>query len=121
MLPVNTENTIIDHLPAMPVMMEVGYDPHVSSLIANLDPTNPWGERKEAADQLGNLGNLNAVQALAEALPTDPFWMVRTAIIQALEKLGDRKVIITLNHVAETDPFNVVRAYAARAVARISE
>ena len=121
MFPVNAdEYKIIDHLPAIPVKVELGYDPQLSNLIANLDPTIPWGKRKEAAEQLGNLGNTNAVLALTEALPTDPFWMVRTAIIQALEKIGDRTAIPTLKLVAKTDQFRVVRAYAAKAVASLS-
>jgi HEAT repeat protein len=120
MLPVNTENKIIDHLAAMPVILELVDDTQLR-LIADLDPDTPWADRKHAAEQLGNLGNPLAVPALIETLPADPFWMVRTAIIQALEKIGDQRAIPALHQVAETDAFKVVRAHATRAVERITE
>ena len=120
----NSENInqilIFENVAIQPLTVEVGYDRQLDHLIADLNPSTPWGERKHAAEQLGNLGNPLAVPALTEALTNDPFWMVRTAIIQALEKIGDTSAIPTLTSVASSDGFQVVRAYAAKAIERLS-
>ena len=118
--PKSNDLLIANNIHTVPLIVTVGYDPSLEGLIANLAPNIPWGERKHAAETLGNLGNPDAVPALTEALPIDPFWMVRTAIIQAIEKIGDGKAIPTLMEVAETDQFQVVRAYAAKAVERLA-
>jgi len=49
-----------------------------------------------AAKRLGYLRDPGALPALLQALLTDPFWMVRTSIIQALEMIGDPAAIPTL-------------------------
>ena len=64
---------------------------------------------------------MEAVPGLLDALLGDPFWMVRCAIIQALEMIGDPWAIPTLREVAENDGFQVVRSHAAKAVERLSE
>ena len=83
-------------------------------------PDVSWGDRQMAARKLGTLGCPEAVPGLLEVLPADSFWMVRCAIIQALERIGDAGAIPTLRDVAETDGFQVVRSYAAKAVERLS-
>jgi len=65
--------------------------------------------------------NPEATPGLLAALPTDPFWMVRCAIIQALEMIGDPGAIPTLREVAKSDCFQVVRSYAAKAIERLSQ
>jgi HEAT repeat protein len=65
--------------------------------------------------------NPEALPGLLDALPADPFWMVRCAIIQALEKIGDPMAIPTLQEVANSDGFQVVRSYAAKAVDRLAQ
>jgi len=47
--------------------------------------------------------NPEATPGLLAALPTDPFWMVRCAIIQALEMIGDPGAIPTLREVAKSN------------------
>lgn len=103
-----------------PVTSEVQPDNNVEQLLADLSPIVSWGDRQIAAKKLGYLGCPQAVPGLLEALPADPFWMVRCAIIQALELIGDADAIPALRDVAENDGFQVVRSYAARAVERLS-
>ena len=50
----------------------------------------------------------------------DPFWMVRYAIIQALEKIGDPRAIPTLQQVEKDDAFLTVRSNAAKAIETLS-
>jgi len=88
----------------------------VETLLSNLTADTPWGERQNAAKELGNLRDPDALPGLLAALPTDPFWMVRCTIIQALEVIGDPRAILTLQEVAINDGFQVVRAYATKAI-----
>jgi HEAT repeat protein len=73
-----------------------------------------------AAKRLGSMRDPEAVPVLLQALLTDPFWMVRTSIIQALEMIGDPAAIPTLEEVARKDSFQVVRSYANKAIIRLS-
>jgi HEAT repeat protein len=93
----------------------------VARLVADLSPETPWGDRQNAARKLGYLGNPEALPGLLDALPDDNFWMVRCAIIQALERIGDPGAIPTLRQVASGDGFQVVRSYAAKAIERLSK
>ena len=63
----------------------------------------------------------DALPGLLDALPADPFWMVRCATIQTLEMIGDQEAVPTLQEVAKSDGFQVVRSYAAKAVERLSQ
>jgi hypothetical protein len=104
-----------------PPALVVQPDIKLYALLADLSPERPWGERKMAAKKLGYLRDPDAVPGLLDALPSDPFWMVRCAIIQALEMIGDRSVLPTLLEVAENDGFQVVRSHAAKAIQRLSQ
>jgi HEAT repeat protein len=108
----------IDTNPSPPVFV-VQPDNKMNVFLADLSPDVPWGERKMAAIQLGYLGDPEAVPGLIDALPSDPFWMVRRAIIQALEMIGDRSALPTLREVAGEDGYQVVRSHAAKAVERL--
>ena len=81
----------------------------------------PQNIRKLAAQKLGCARREEAVPGLLNALPADPFWMVRCAMIQALEMIGDPKAIPTLRQVAQSDSFQVVRSHAAKAIGRLSQ
>ena len=50
----------------------------------------------------------------------DDFWMVRCAIIQALEMIETIRAIKVLEKVADQDSYQVVRSYAAKAIERLS-
>ena len=120
---VNQEFKVVEALnthPAFPIAVVVQPDSKVESLLAALTPGTPWGVRKNAAYQLGNLRDRNALPGLLSALVTDPFWMVRCAIIQSLEKIGDPGVIPTLREVARDDRFQVVQSHALKAIERLS-
>jgi HEAT repeat protein len=65
-------------------------------------------------------GGAIAVQGLLDHLPSDSFWMVRCAIIQALERIGDPQAIPTLKTVAKNDRFRIVQSYAVKAIQRLS-
>jgi len=94
-------------------------DSKLEKLEQGLSPSSSWGERKIAAQQLGYGRYSEAVPALLKALPRDPFWMVRCAIIQALEMIGDPAAVPVLEEVALRDGFQVVRSHAAKAVERL--
>jgi len=102
------------------VATEVQINDKAKELLAQLSPGISWGDRQMAARELGYMRCSEAVPALLNALPNDAFWMVRCAIIQALERIGDPGVIPTLRNVAERDCFQVVRSYAAKAIERLS-
>jgi len=104
----------------LPLPVEVQADPEITSLLGELSPENNWGDRKKAAQKLGYMRKPEALPGLLDALPQDPFWMVRCAIIQALEFINDQAAIPTLKAVAQDDGFQVVRSHAARAVERLS-
>lgn len=103
-----------------PLFIEEKSDPKVAHLLKDLSPKTAWGDREIAAKKLGNLRNANALTGLLDALLIDNFWMVRCAIIQALEKIGDARAVPVLSAVAEQDGFQVVRSYAAKVVERLS-
>jgi HEAT repeat protein len=105
---------------AIPKEAEIDPDRDLNTLLANLDPNRPWRERQLAARQLGNLANPQALPAMLHALPTDPFWVVRCALIQALEIIGDAAAIPTLQEVAITDDFEVVQGYAVGAIEKLA-
>jgi HEAT repeat protein len=107
-------------LNTLPIAVEVQPNPVFDRWISDLSPEVPWGNRKIAAQKLGYLRDPGAVPALLAALVSDPFWMVRCAIIQALELIADPGAIATLRKVAREDSFQVVRSYAARAIERLS-
>jgi len=88
-------------------------------LLADLSPETSWGDRKIAAQKIGNMRNSEALPRLLDTLQTDSFWMVRCAIIQALEKIGDPDAVSTLQKVAAKDGFQVVRSYALIAIQRL--
>lgn len=103
-----------------PVAVETQEAPEFYKWLADLSPDTSWGERKIAARELGCTRNPAALPGLLEALPDDPFWMVRCAIIQALEMIGDSAAIPTLREVEKRDCFQVVRSHAAKAIERLS-
>ena len=107
-------------IPAWPLVAYLEADFLASQMLADLSPDVPWDARKSAAQRLGDCGGDVAVQGLLEHLPSDPFWMVRCAIIQALERIGDPQAIPTLNKVAKNDRFRIVQSYAAKAIQRLS-
>lgn len=113
-----TTNDLLKY--TLPFVFTPGNQSEVEMLVTKLAPETPWGERKVSAEKLGLMRNPEAVPGLIAALPTDPFWMVRCAIIQALEKIGDHRAVAVLQEVAHTDSFEVVRSYAQKAAGRLA-
>jgi HEAT repeat protein len=107
--------------PPISLPIKAKRDHKLENLQSALSPSRSWGERKNAAQQLGYGRYDQAVPALLKALPNDPFWMVRCAIIQALEMIGDPAAIPVLDEVAGQDGFQVVRSHAAKAVERLAK
>ncbi len=95
-------------------------DRKIGAYLAKLSPEIPWGHRQIAAQELGAIGSSKALPGLLSALLSDPFWMVRCAIIQAIERIGDPSVISTLHEVAKSDGYPTVRSYAEKAIERLS-
>jgi HEAT repeat protein len=106
--------------PSLPLALGVQPDLKLYNLLTDLSPESPWGDRQRAARKMGDMRSTEAVSGLLAALQVDNFWMVRCAIIQALEKIGDPGAIPTLLEVAKSDSFQVVRSYAAKAIERLS-
>ncbi len=106
--------------PPLPLVLGVQLDPKSYNLLTDLSPETPWGDRQIAAKKMGDMRSIEAVSGLLAALQVDNFWMVRCAIIQALEKIGDPSAIPTLVEVAKSDSFQVVRSYATKAIERLS-
>jgi HEAT repeat protein len=111
-----------DQIPftSLPLALIVEPNPQLYGLLANLCNETAWGERKIAAQKLGNLRDTDALPGLLDRLVVDGFWMVRCAIIQALEKIGDPAAIPTLKQVSVNDSFQVVRSHALKAIERLS-
>ncbi len=103
-----------------PIAIEVQPDSEFDNLALDLLPDTPWYDRKAAATKLAYNRTPQALPALLAALPRDPFWMVRCAIIQALEMIDDPIAIPTLKEVAINDGFQAVRSYALKAIERLS-
>jgi HEAT repeat protein len=111
---------VMNTFTTLPIPIDVQSDRKMVKLLADMSPETPWGDRQIAAKKLGRMRSPEALPGLLKALQTDPFWMVRCAIIQALEMIGDARAIPTLLQVARSDGFQVVRSYAAKAIERLS-
>jgi len=107
-------------ITTLPLTVQVHPNRKMDGLQAELSPETSWGNRQIAAKKLGYMRDPEALPALLQTLLTDPFWMVRTAIIQALEMIGDPAAITTLEEIASNDSFQVVRSYAKKAIERLS-
>ena len=103
-----------------PLALGIQPDLKLYNLLADLSPDTPWGDRQIAAIKIGDMRSPEALPGLLEALLVDSFWMVRCAIIQALENIGDPGSIPTLREIENSDGFQVVRSYAAKAIERLS-
>jgi len=112
---------IINSFRVLPQENEVQPNHELENLLADLTSETSWYDRQIAAQKLGYMHKQEALSGLLCALLVDPFWMVRCAIIQALEIIGDARAIPTLRKVAESDGFQVVRSYAAKAIERLSK
>ena len=116
----NPEADLMNAFTMMPITVEVQPDRYLNKLLADLSPATSWGDRQIAAHKIGCLRNREALPMLLEALPADPFWMVRCAIIQALVRIDDPLAIPTLREIETSDGFQVVRSHAAKAIERLS-
>ena len=118
------ENQVVEKIriaPPISLPVKAKRDHKLERLQLELSPSNSWGQRKNAAQQLGYGRYEQAVPALLKAQSNDPFWMVRCAIIQALEMIGDPAAIPVLEEIALQDGFQVVRSHAAKAVERLTK
>lgn len=103
-----------------PPIFEVRQHPELENLFSQLSTKKSWGERKAAAQKLGYMRSQEAVPNLLRALPSDPFWMVCYAIIQACEKNGSPDAIPSLQVVAKNDDFQVIRSSAVKGIETLS-
>lgn len=112
-----TNQTEIFAAPAL--SYELKTDDILTHLLTTLFTNPSWFERQVAAKKLGDMAGDEAAVGLIEALPNDPFWMVRCAIVQSLERIGNTDSVPALQAVADCDQNNIVRQYAAAAVQRL--
>ena len=111
---------LINAFITSPIKAEIQPDRELNELLVDLSPDTSWGDRQIAAKKIGCLSNPEALPGLLDALPADPFWMVRCAIIQALVRIDDPRAIPTLQKIETSDGFQVVRSHAAKAIERLS-
>lgn len=111
----------VNPLVSLAVAPDRVQDPTLASLLEDLSPDVPWGDRKAAAETLGCMRSREALPSLLEAVVSDPFWMVRCAMIQAVEMIGSPEAVPILENLACFDRFQVVRSYAAKAVERLAQ
>lgn len=117
---INQNEQVIEFDNQISPVFQTKLDPRVEMNLINLSPETPWGNRQIAARNLGNLRDSAAIAVLMDSLQTDDFWMVRCAIIQALEKIADPRAIPGLILASQQDTYQAVRSYAAKAVERLS-
>jgi HEAT repeat protein len=103
-----------------PVTVKTQSEWEVEKLISDLYPDTSWGDRQIAANKIGLKRYAKALPALLDVVLSDPFWMVRCAMIQAIEMIGDPVAIPTLMEVVSRDKFQVVRSYANKVIERLS-
>lgn len=108
-------------MTTFPLTVQVQPEREIDVLLAELSPAVSWGSRQIAAKKLGFMRASEALPVLTGTLLADPFWMVRTAIIQAMEMIGDPAAIPALEEAARNDRFQVVRSYAKKAIERLSK
>ena len=107
-------------LSTFPIEIRVQSNRKMNKLLEDLFSNSSWFNRKVAAQRIGDMRKSDYLPELLDRVTTDPFWMVRCAIIQALEKIGDPRAIPALREVEKSDGFQTVRAYAATAIERLS-
>ncbi len=107
-------------LTSLPITVTPNAGENQQNYHVSLAPDLPWLERQEAARRMGSLGGSAAVNALVDALPHDPFWMVRCSIVLALQQIGDPAAIPVLEEVARSDSFQAVRSHARKAIEQLS-
>lgn len=84
-------------------------------LVRRRDPDNSWA-RAKGAWALGQIGGLEAVDALAEAL-TDPSSSVRLHALESLGTVSGEKALPHVRALAQHDPDPQVRSEAERVLA----
>ena len=100
-------------LPAPDLTQELSLTPQQFNLRFKGSPvkrTKRRGYLRNAAVALGNLGELSAVPALAQALLKDPEPMVRSHAAWALGRIGDETARLALTEAARTETDAGVRS-----------
>ena len=106
--------------PACTVLMDLKFKRPKRMLLAQLENDKTAVGRIEAVEALDEFESSDVVDALGEALSTDPFWRVRSAAASALGELDNDKVLDALLPGLEDDEARVRRS-VVRALGRIDE
>ena len=72
--------------------MQTDADEQIESLIGALGDDD-WEVRRDAAESLGEIGDLRAIEPLIDALRNDRHRYVRSSTIRALGRIGDPKAV----------------------------
>jgi HEAT repeat protein len=110
---------VMNTFTTLPIAVEIQPDQNLEKLLPDLSHGTPRVDRKNTTRKSGNIRFLIALTGLLGALPANPFWKVRCAIIKALEMTGDPRAIPALRKVARYDGFQVVRSHASKAIERL--
>lgn len=104
--------------PMAPPTPALSEDPHVNYWIQTLASHPLKMIRKNAARQLGSIGNPSSLPALAQALK-DPFYGVRQESARSLGLLGDERALSPLFEAQQKDTDATVKHAARDAIERI--
>ena len=98
-----------------------GVGDEVSLLIQALLEDKVSSVRAEAADALGEIGDIRAVEPLIQVLQEDEDYTVRDHAVSALGEIGDARAVEPLIQVLLEDEDYFVRGYAAEALGKIGD
>lgn len=108
-------------LRAIWALGELKVNQAVRPLLAVLEGSGNYQEKRKAAEALGQIGDRSAVDALLLALQFDLHEGVRSSAAEALGMLNDARVLNSLTRSLLTDAHPAVRASVARALAAMGD
>lgn len=92
----------------------------IEGLIKVLEREKYWFARKKAAEALGNIGSVKAVESLIAALK-DENGDVRWKTAVALGEIGDKRAIDSLNELLKHEENDLIREAAKEALEKIKK
>jgi tetratricopeptide (TPR) repeat protein len=111
------ETTRVQIAPAVP-----GVTTNLKSHIQTLeDKSTDWAKRSQAAFNLGQSRDKNAIEPLVRALGKDQHWAVRQNAADSLSRLRAQQAVPTLIHALESDKNVFVRTAAAKALGKLGD
>ncbi len=111
------ETTRVQIAPAVP-SMTTNLKSHIQTLE---DKSIDWTKRSQAAFNLGQSRDKNAIEPLVKALGNDQHWAVRQNAADSLTRLRAQQAVSPLIHALESDKNVFVRTAAAKALGKLGD